>query len=38
MTISAQIAMAVGAASEIRRVLVDGLPPSNNVAPCGDKG
>ena len=34
MTISAQVAMAVGAAQEIRRVLVEGLPPTNNVAPC----
>ena len=32
MTIEAQSAMAVQAASEIRRVLVDGLPPTNNVA------
>ena len=31
MTIQAQTAMAVGAATEIRRVLVDGLPPTNNV-------
>lgn len=31
MTTNAQIAMAVGAATEIRRVLVEGLPPSNNV-------
>ena len=31
MTIQAQTAMAVQAASEVRRVLVDGLPPTNNV-------
>ena len=31
MTIQAQTAMAVQAASEIRRVLVDGLPPTSNV-------
>ena len=31
MTIQAQTAMAVQAASEIRRVLVDGLPPTRNV-------
>ena len=31
MTIQAQTAMAVQAASEIRRVLVDGLPPTNDV-------
>ena len=31
MTLRAQTDMAVQAASEIRRVLVDGLPPSNNV-------
>ena len=31
MTIQAQTAMAVQAASEIRRVLVDGLPPASNV-------
>ena len=31
MTIQAQTAMAVQAASEIRRVLVDGLPPVGNV-------
>ena len=31
MTIQAQTAMAVQAASEIRRVLADELPPSNNV-------
>lgn len=31
MTIEAQTAMAVQAASEIRRVLVDGLPPTRNV-------
>ena len=31
MTIQAQTAMAVQAASEIRRVLVDGLPPISNV-------
>ena len=30
MTIQAQTAMAVQAASEIRRVLVDGLPPTND--------
>lgn len=33
MSINAQVAMAVGAATEIRRVLVEGLPPTNNVAP-----
>lgn len=32
MTKEAQVAMAVGAASEIRRVLVDGEEPTNNVA------
>jgi len=31
MTANAQIAMAVGAGTEIRRVLVEGLPPTNNV-------
>jgi D-3-phosphoglycerate dehydrogenase len=31
MTTNAQIAMAVGAANEIRRVLVEDLPPTNNV-------
>lgn len=31
MTADAQIAMAIGAATEIRRVLVEGLPPINNV-------
>lgn len=31
MTVQAPTAMAVGAATEIRRVLVDGLPPTNNV-------
>ncbi len=31
MTVNAQTAMAVGAANEIRRVLVEGLPPTNNV-------
>ena len=31
MTIQAQTAMAICAATEIRRVLVDGLPPTNNV-------
>lgn len=31
MTLDAQVAMAVGAAQEIRRVLVEGLPPTNNV-------
>ena len=31
MTRNAQIAMAEGAATEIRRVLVEGLPPTNNV-------
>ncbi len=31
MTLDAQVAMAVGAAREIRRVLVEGLPPTNNV-------
>ena len=31
MTIQAQTAMAVQAASEVRRVLEDGLPPTNNV-------
>lgn len=33
MTLDAQIGMAVGAAKEIRRVLVEGLPPTNNVVP-----
>ena len=32
MSLEAQIAMAVQAASEIRRILVDGSAPSNNVA------
>ncbi len=31
MTIEAQVAMAVLAAGEIRRVLVEGLPPTNNI-------
>lgn len=31
MTLDAQVSMAVGAAREIRRVLVEGLPPSVNV-------
>lgn len=31
MTSNAQMAMAIGAANEIRRVLVDGIAPSNNV-------
>lgn len=31
MTVNAQTAMAVGAANEIRRVLVEGKPPTNNV-------
>ena len=31
MTVEAQIAMAVTAANEIRRVLVDKLPPTNNI-------
>lgn len=31
MTVQAQTAMAVQASSEIRRVLVDGLPPTHNV-------
>lgn len=31
MTVEAQVAMAVGAATEIRRVLVDGEEPTNNV-------
>lgn len=35
MTVEAQVAMAVLAAGEIRRVLVDGLPPVNNVFVCG---
>ena len=34
MTVEAQVAMAVLAAGEIRRVLVDGLPPTNNVFSC----
>lgn len=32
MTLDAQVAMAVTAAKEVRRVLVEGLPPTNNVA------
>ena len=31
MTLEAQVAMAVNAANEIRRVLVEGLPPTNSV-------
>jgi D-3-phosphoglycerate dehydrogenase / 2-oxoglutarate reductase len=31
MTVEAQVAMAVLAAKEIRRVLIDGLPPTNNI-------
>ena len=31
MTVEAQIAMAVFAATEIRRVLVDNLAPTNNI-------
>lgn len=31
MTVEAQVAMAVLAAEEIRRVLVDGVPPTNNL-------
>lgn len=31
MTLDAQVAMAVSAAKEVRRVLAEGLPPTNNV-------